>query len=146
MKPRNEKRVVCLVFVLGTLSLVGCSGTRRPVLYPNAFYQSVGAAEARADADDCMRLARESGADASRGADVARDTLAGAAIGGAAAAAWGVVRDDVDAGNRALAGAAAGGAAGMVRGALRASEPSGTYKGFVSRCLSERGYDVIGWQ
>lgn len=49
-----------------------------------------------------------------------------------------------DAGNRALAGAAAGGAAGLVRGALRVGKPSRTFRGFVNRCLSERGYDVIG--
>ena len=64
-----------------------------------------------------------------------------------AAGAWGLVRDgERDAGNRALAGAAAGGAVGLVRGVLRAGRPSHTFRGFVNRCLSERGYDVIGWR
>jgi hypothetical protein len=146
MTSTHDKGFSGLVLALVTLALVGCAATRRPVLYPDAYYRSVGEAGARADVDDCMRLARASGADASRGADVARDTLAGAAIGGAAAAAWGAVRNDSDLANRALAGAAAGGAAGLVRGSLRASEPSGTYREFVDRCLRERGYDVVGWQ
>ena len=133
-------------FFLSLLLLAACSGTRRPVLFPDAHYLSVGDAAARADVDDCMRLADEFGAPVAGGEEIARDTLAGAAIGGAAAAAWGAVRNDHDVGNRAAAGAAAGGAAGLVRGSLRAGTPSGTYKNFVNRCLGERGYDVIGWQ
>jgi hypothetical protein len=27
----------------------------------------------------------------------------------------------------------------------RGSEPSGTFKRYVNRCLRERGYDVVGW-
>lgn len=128
------------------LSLYACSGTRRPVLYPDAHYQSAGDAVARADVDHCMRLATEFGAPVAGGNNIARDTAAGAAIGGAAGAAWGAVRNDTDVGNRALAGAAAGGAAGLVRGSMRAGTPSNVYKNFVNRCLRERGYDVIGWQ
>jgi len=141
-----RKAFLSLAFVLSILLLAGCSGTRRPVLYPEAHYLSVGDAAARADVDDCMRLAEEFGAPVVGGKEIARDTLAGAAIGGAAAAAWEAVRNDHDVGNRAAAGAAAGGAAGLVRGSLRAGTPSATFKGFVNRCLSERGYDVIGWQ
>jgi hypothetical protein len=146
MKTSGFTIIGTLLLVVTALNLVGCSGTRRPVLYPDAHYQRVGDARARADVDDCMRMASEFGAPVSGGKEIARDTAAGAAIGGAAAAAWGAVRNDGDVGNRALAGAAAGGAAGMVRGSLRAGTPSGTYKNFVNRCLRERGYDVIGWQ
>lgn len=139
-------RNLYLTLTLSALSLTGCSGTKQPVLYPDAYYRSVGDAAARSDVDDCMHLAEEFGAPVAGGKDIARDTAAGAAIGGAAAAAWGAVRNDGDVGNRALAGAAAGGAAGLVRGSLRAGTPSSTYKNFVNRCLRERGYDVIGWQ
>ena len=140
------KAIMSPAFVLSILILAGCSGTRRPVLYPDAHYQSVGDAAARSDVDDCMRLAEEFGAPVAGGKEILRDTAAGAAIGGGAAAAWGAVRNDHDAGNRAAAGAAAGGAAGLVRGSLRAGTPSATYKNFVNRCLAEHGYDVIGWQ
>jgi len=135
-----------LWMTLSILCVNGCSGTLRPVLYPNTHYQAVGESVARTDVDDCMHMAEEYGARVSGGKDIARDTLAGAAIGGAAAAAWGAVRNDGDVGNRAVAGAAAGGAAGLVKGALRAGTPSETSKNFVNRCLIERGYDVVGWQ
>lgn len=29
---------------------------------------------------------------------------------------------------------------------LKASKPSPIYKTFVNRCLSEKGYEIIGWQ
>lgn len=132
--------------MLGILSLAGCSGTRRPVLYPNAHYDAVGETLARSDVDACMGQAGDFGAPVYGSPDITRDTAAGAAVGGAAAGAWGLVRDESDVGNRALAGAAAGAAAALVRGSLRAGEPSATYKGYVNRCLTERGYEVIGWQ
>jgi len=142
----DHKLLGLLVLSLSLVSLPGCSGARKPVVYPNAHFQSVGDARARADVADCMRLAEGFGAPRYGGADVAQDTAAGAAIGGAAAGAWALVRDYGDAGNRALAGAASGGAAGLVRGSLRSGEPSGTFRGFVNRCLSDRGYDVVGWE
>ena len=74
-----------------------------------------------------------------------RQATGGAAVGGASAGAWGLVRGD-DAGERALAGMAAGAAAGTVRGAMDSGETSPVYKRFVQKCLSDRGYEVIGWQ
>jgi hypothetical protein len=49
-------------------------------------------------------------------------------------------------GERAATGAAAGVAAGAAHGAIHSGEPGSVYKGFVQRCLRERGYDVIGWK
>jgi hypothetical protein len=43
-------------------------------------------------------------------------------------------------------GAAGGAAAGLVTGAIKASRPSPIYKTFVNRCLTNKGYDPIGWQ
>ncbi len=133
------------ILTLSLLLSVGC-GARRPVLYPNAHFHAVGEARVREDVDRCIRSAEDFGTPVYGGAEVARDTAVGGAIGGASAGAWGLVRNKEDAGNRALAGAAAGGAAGLVRGALRVGKPSQTFKGFVSRCLKERGYDVVGWR
>ncbi len=65
-------------------------------------------------------------------------------MGGAAGVAAGAVTGN--AGQRATEGAAAGAAAAATYGVLRSNEPSPVYKGFVQRCLQERGYDVIGWQ
>jgi len=36
--------------------------------------------------------------------------------------------------------------AGAVHGTVKSAGPSPIYKGFVDRCLRERGYEVIGWQ
>jgi len=118
--------------------IVGACAANRPVLYPTS-------RGAERDIADCIRLAREAGTGAGRGAQVARDTAVGAAVGGAATGVYGAVRGYGDAGERAAAGAAAGASAGLIRGLLRNSEPSPVYKGYVQRCLRERGYDVIGW-
>jgi hypothetical protein len=123
--------------ILAGLSLVGCAASR-PVVYE-------GGPSVDRDIDECMRLAREAGADAGKGGEVARSTALGAATGGAATGVYGAVRGYSDVGNRAAAGAAAGAAVGLIQGGVRSSEPSGTFKGYVNRCLRDRGHDVIGW-
>lgn len=131
---RGTGTAFCLV---ATLMATGC-GTARPIIYE-------GGPEAGQDIDDCMRLAREGGADAGQGAQFARNTATGAAMGAAATGIYGAVRGENDVGNRTAAGAAAGAAVGLIRSGVKASEPSGTYKGYVNRCLRQRGYDVVGW-
>ena len=133
MMTSNYKRFGVPILALSLIALIGCAGGRRPVLYPNTHFLSVGEARARADVDRCLRSAKDSGAPVYGGTDVARDTAAGGAIGGAAAGAWGLVRNDEhDAGNRVLAGAAASGAAGLVRGPLRAGKSLFTIFGLTS--------------
>jgi len=39
-----------------------------------------------------------------------------------------------------------GATAGLLTGVVRSGAPSQVYKGFVDRCLSNMGYQVIGWQ
>ena len=41
---------------------------------------------------------------------------------------------------------ATGATAGAVHGTVKSAGPSPIYKGFVDRCLRERGYEVIAWQ
>ncbi len=126
------------------LALLGCAGAdTRPVLYPNNHLQTVGRAQAERDTDACLRMARQYGAEADKSSQIANKTATGAAVGGASAGAWGLVRGD--AGERALAGAAAGAAGGLVSGSIQASQPSSVFKRFVERCMADRGYDVIGW-
>jgi hypothetical protein len=126
-----------LAGLLAGLMVAGCASSR-PVLYG-------GGQVADQDIEDCMRLAREAGADANRGGQVAKDTATGAAMGAATTGVYGAVRGESDIANRAAAGAAAGAAVGLIRGGVRASEPSDTLKRYVNRCLRERGYDVVGW-
>ena len=39
-----------------------------------------------------------------------------------------------------------GATAGLLHGTIKSAGPSPIYKGFVDRCLSNMGYQVIGWQ
>lgn len=126
------------------LLAAACAGPRNPVLYPNAHLQSVGKQAADADIDDCERLARDYGLPSDKSGEVGTRAAKGAAVGGVSAGAWGLIRGD--AGSRAVAGAAAGGAAGATSGALESGDPDPIFKRFVERCLSEKGYSVIGWR
>jgi hypothetical protein len=129
----------------GAGMLAACaSQPARPVLYPNSHLQSVGQAQADRDIAECRQLALSSGVGEKKSGEVGKNAATGAAIGGASAGAWGLVRGDP--GQSALGGAAAGAAAGVVRGGIQSTETSPVFKNFVQRCLRERGYEVIGWQ
>jgi uncharacterized protein YcfJ len=132
-----------LLVVFIVIALAGCA-TQRPVLYPNAKYDRVGPEVAQRDIDDCIRLAESHGITHDSGEKVARRGATGAVVGGAIGAGVGAVRGDI--GGRAAAGAAGGAAGGAASGAIHSGEPGQVYKGFVQRCLREKGYDVIGWK
>ncbi len=91
-----------------------------------------------------MALARDSDVSENQDGEVGKKAVKGAAVGGIASGVWGLFRGD--AGERAVAGAAAGAATGAVGGAFQSAELNPTFKRFVQRCLSERGYEVIGWE
>ena len=134
-------------FLVGwSLSLfffLGCA-QQRPVLYPSPYLKTVGQERAEADINECVRLASEHGAQGDAGEQVAKDTIEGGAIGGAAGAAIGAVLSS--AGRGAAAGAAGGAAGALTRGLFRSSEPDPVFRGFVDRCLREKGYEPIGWR
>lgn len=127
------------------MALSSCaSGPKRPVFYPNSHIQSVGRAQGERDIDACMALARDYGVNQNKDGEIGKRAAKGGILGGVGAGAWGLVRGE--AGERAAAGAAAGAATGATVGAFESTELSPTFKRFVQRCLSERGYDVIGWE
>ncbi len=130
------------VLLAAVLVAAGCA-PRRPVLYPNAHYASVGAANAERDIAECRQLAEQHVSGSGRAREVTRDTAVGAGVGAAAGAAGGAVWGG--AGRGAAAGAAAGAAGGLLHGILRADDDP-VYRNFVGACLSERGYVVIGWE
>jgi outer membrane lipoprotein SlyB len=139
--------------LLVSASLLGCAATgpaspsARPVLYPNATLNRVGEAQARAQADACMARAQAAGLTPDeKSNETARRAGQGAAVGGVAAAVGALVsgRGGDGAVRAGAMGAAVGGSAGAVSGAMR-EKPSSTYRHFVQRCLSEQGFEVIGW-
>lgn len=138
------KKTVIFASAVAILALAGCAN-QRPVLYPNAKLKQVGDAAARRDVDDCIQQAEAYGAKHGGGERAARQGAGGAVIGGVTGAVAGAVgRGNV--GERAVQGAAVGAAAGGTHGAIHSDEPGAIHKNFVSRCLRERGYEVIGWQ
>jgi len=128
-------------FLIAFLFLTGCASG--PVLYPNAHLQRVGETQAQKDVALC-----EAQADAYVKSDAGIAAAKSMAIGGAGGAvvggAVGAVTGNL--GRGAGVGAAAGAATGLVQGIVQASEPSPVFKNFMIRCLSEKGYEVIGWE
>jgi len=123
------------------LLLAGCASG--PVLYPNDYLKKVGQEQAQRDIDDCRQKA-----DAYVKSDAAKTIAKNTAIGGAGGAVVGGAMGAVTGsfGRGVGVGAAGGAAVGLVSGAIKASKPSPIYKTFVNRCLSEKGYETIGWQ
>lgn len=130
--------------MLVALAMVGCARSQRPVLYPNVHMERVGREQAERDIEACRNLASKH-VESTAAKEIGKDAAIGAAGGAAIGAVGGAVTGQ-GAGTGATIGAATGGTAGAVHGAVKETEPSPLYKGFVNRCLRERGYDVIGWQ
>jgi outer membrane lipoprotein SlyB len=129
-------------FLLLPVLLAACA-TARPVIYPTATAELRGAPAQELAVQECLQRANAADLDnpgAEVAATTARDTAIGAAGGAAAGAVYG------NAGRGAGAGAAAGAATGLIRGLFRSQQPSAVYQTYVSRCMSERGYEVIGWR
>ena len=135
-----------LVLLLAVIVTSGCSSSpKRPVLYPNAHLNQAGGHVAQQDIDSCMQLALNASVNETKDGEVGRKAAGGAAIGSVGAGAWTLVRGG-SVGETMAAGAAAGAATGAVRGGIQSTEQSPIFKNFVNRCLSEKGYSVIGWQ
>ena len=133
--------------------LSGCASTgpnnpsAKPVLYPNATLTRVGEAQARAEVDGCMARAAQAGlAPDQKTNEVSRRAGEGAATAGVASAVGALITGrSSDLLRAGAAGAAVGGSAGAVSGAFHNDKVNPVYRQFVQRCLSEKGFDVIGW-
>ena len=139
----SDAKLFLVAFSFSLLFSLGCA-QQRPVLYPNPYLKTVGQERGEADINDCIRMASEHGAQGDAGDQVAKDTVKGGAVGGAVGAGVGAVVSSV--GRGAAAGAAGGAAGALTRGLFRASEPDPVFRGFVDRCLREKGYEPIGWR
>lgn len=133
--------------------LAGCAATgpnspsAKPVLYPNATLTRVGEAQAKAEADGCMARATQAGLTPDQKTnEVGRRAGEGAATAGVASAVGALITGrSSDILRAGAAGAAVGGSAGAVSGAFHNDKVNPVYRQFVQRCLSEKGFDVIGW-
>jgi outer membrane lipoprotein SlyB len=121
---RDRLRVLLVGAVV--VSSLACAA-KRPVLYPNAQLEAVGAAAAQQDIDDCLQKAAAAGYTSDSRGNVAGSTAVGAATG-------------------AAVGAAGGGTGGLIRGLFGSRNLDPVPRQFVDQCLKDKGYEVIGWQ
>jgi hypothetical protein len=133
-----------LLALVMALAVEGCASTR-PVLYPNAHFNAVGAEAAARDIASCMALAESAGADAagSDAGQAAAGAAGGAAVGAAAGAVGGAVGGT--AGSGAAIGAASGATAGLLHWLFSKPTRRPAFENFVNTCLQERGYQPVGW-
>ena len=153
MKKILSIKVLSVIPVAIFAVLAGCAATgpnnpsAKPVLYPNATFTRVGEAQARAETDGCMARAAQAGLTPDQKTNqVGRRAGEGAATAGVASAVGALITGrSSDMLRAGAAGAAIGGSAGAVSGAFHNDKVNPVYRQFVQRCLSEKGFDVIGW-
>ena len=133
-------RLASLV-LLALLALAACA--THPIVYPNEKLRKSGQVSVEADTAACTAEAKEY-LESGRVPELAKQTGEGAVVGGAVGAAVGAVTSSV--GRGAAAGAAGGAAGSLAHGLWHWRDPDPVEKRYVERCLSERGYDVIGWR
>jgi uncharacterized membrane protein len=132
---KQKINLTLMAFLLFTLS----SCASRPKLYPNETLKAKGKLASEADIDLCMKDA-ETYLDSSEGKKIVKSAGFGAAVGGAMGAVAGAFYGDI--GGGAARGAAIGGTGGAVSGSLTPDQVKHRY---VNQCLSDKGYNVIGW-
>jgi hypothetical protein len=125
----------------------GDSASAKPVLYPNATLTRVGEAQGRVEVESCRTKAIQAGLSPDQRTNaVARRAGEGAATAGVASAVGALITGrGSDVLRAGATGAAVGGSAGAVSGAFHNDKPNPVYRQYVQRCLSEKGFDVIGW-
>jgi len=139
-----KKNFTIVISLVAIAVLISACAKKRPVLYPNATYKSVGQTVAQSDIDDCIQMAADYGHATDSGKNVAKSTAKGAAVGAAVGGAVGAVTGRP--GRGLAAGAAGGGAGGLARGAMKSGDPDEIERRFVEQCLRDMGYKVIGWK
>lgn len=127
-----------------TCGLLAACATQRPVIYSEERLADVDDAGLQRDIDDCRELAVANGANDVSGKRVATKTAKNAAVGGSTNAVMGAITGGSLAG--AVVGAASSGISTLLNESFNTAEPTPVHKEFVTKCLSERGYQVMGWQ
>lgn len=137
-RPGRAQTARSLGLLFLSLFFAGCSS--RPQLYPNnPKYKSVGKEAAEADVELCMGEA-DKFVESPRGKKMLKGAGTGAVVGGAVGAAAGIFTGNV--GRGAAMGAAMGGAGGAAAGSL---SPDEVRRRYVNKCLTDKGYYILGW-
>jgi uncharacterized protein YcfJ len=128
---------------LSTLVALGACSHPKPVLYPTEYYNAQGKDKVQADIDECEAKAKEF-VKTHKSEIVAKHTMTGAIFGAFLGIITGAFTGDY--GRAVSEGAAIGAASGTVGGAVKANSPDGVYMRFTDYCLSQKGYQPIGWK
>ncbi len=128
-----------LFLVGGMIIAGGCSTTKSPILYPNEHLASVGAEQANRDIEECCRLA-DSYLKSQKTKDMTKKAVESSVVGAASGAAAGSIF------GHAGRGAAAGAAASVTHSLFRVKDPDPVFMNYVNRCLSDKGYQTLGWE
>ena len=150
---KSTKPALPSLYVVLVLAVTGCAATgpnspsAKPVIYPNATFNRVGEAQARIEVGSCITRATQAGlAPNQTNNEVGRRAGEGAATAGVASAVGALITGrSSDILRAGATGAAIGGSAGAVSGAFSNDKVNPVYRQFVQRCLSEKGFDVMGW-
>ena len=130
------------------LCLAACAGPE-PLLRSNAKLQLQGREMAKLEVIMCQQKAEAAGLKPGTGSR-SSNMAAGAGLGLLSGAAVGASSGLIGGVPGVTIGAAVGGVLGViigsVGGAYRPLDPSPPYADAVVRCLTEKGYDVSGWE
>ena len=146
LEPFFNTTKLILALIATTVLLSACT-TFQPILYPNERTKKVGDEQVRRDIDECMQLAKNSGAKFDNVEEVAKETASGASRGAATGAATGMLIGNVV--TRAAMGAIRGVFFAFIPVTAitqRLKEPSHSFKEIVEHCLINKGYEPFGWQ
>lgn len=128
-------RRLLTVFVL--IGFVSCSSS--PVLYPNKKYKKVGKDIADKDVKKCMDDA-DKFIKSEKGKKILKGAGKGAFVGAAMGAISGLIFGDFK--KAAVSGAAIGGTGGAAGAAI---SPDRLKMAYTNKCLSRKGYEIVGW-
>jgi uncharacterized membrane protein len=114
-------------FIILLIFMVSCAS--RPQLYPNQKLKNISEEISKKDIDHCITEA-DTYMSSGRGKRMAKGAGAGAGIGAAVGAVGGMFTGNFG--------------RGLIRGAA-VGAGGGAAANYVNQCLSDKGYQVIGW-
>ncbi|MEI8014980.1 MAG: hypothetical protein WCH20_09100 [Nitrospira sp.] len=142
------RKVQAVVIAGLVFSLAACAGSG-PLLKSNAKLQLQGRETAKLEVIICQQKAEAAGLKPGTGGR-SGNMATGAGLGLLSGAAVGASSGLIGGVPGVMIGAAVGGALGViigsVGGAYKPLDPDPAYADAVVKCLSEKGYEVTGWQ
>ena len=137
------RKVIGIAVVIG---LTACAGPE-PLLRSNKQLQLYGKQMGQQEVEACQRKAEAAGLrpGVHRSANVASGAALGLTLGGAIGASAGLIGGVAGVAIGAAAGGGLGLIIGTVGGAYKPLVPDAPYSDAVVHCLTEKGYEVSGW-